>query len=220
MFFVRFLGLIVGAVLSILIAIFFVSIILFMVFYNQDWVQYKDLMTFKMIFSTLPWAIISLAIIFVVIFEVFIKKLLPLYRKPMLITLAVTVFLILIISFGINQSKGFQNLCSCNSSNFKPLERLFNKQRKNYNNLIKRGKIIDMKNKEIKIKLEDGQTVTINKNNFCENCIDGVKISDDVVLSGTNINGFFKPLKGKKDESCTSCGFKNEIKSRNNCNIR
>jgi len=60
--------------------------------------------------------------IFIVIFEVFIKKLLPLYRKPMLITLTSLVLLIMAISFGVNQSKAFQSLCGCNSSKFKPLE--------------------------------------------------------------------------------------------------
>jgi hypothetical protein len=54
MFMVRFLGLIVGAILSVLITVFFVSITLFMIFYDEGMAQHKDLMTFKMLFSTLP----------------------------------------------------------------------------------------------------------------------------------------------------------------------
>jgi uncharacterized membrane protein len=50
----RILGLLIGSIMSILIAIFFVSIVLFMVFYNNNTLQNRDLMTFRMVFTTLP----------------------------------------------------------------------------------------------------------------------------------------------------------------------
>jgi hypothetical protein len=162
--------------------------------------------------------IIGLAVVFVIIFEFFAKKILPLYRKPMLITLAALVLLVITASFGLNQSKAFQNLCSCNSTRLKPIAWMFKGNKDNYNRMIKSGRIKEINGQEIVVELNDGQIVSINKNRFCKECRNDLNVLDEVVLSGINGKNGFKPLRGKKYDGCFNCELENEIKSDNSCN--
>lgn len=136
----------------------------------------------------------------------------------MLVSLAVLGLLIFAVSFGINQSKAFKDLCSCNSR-IKPLERMLQRHNKAYDSLIKKGKIKEIQNKIVIVELEDGQILKMNQNMFCKHCMNNLNIDEDVIISGFNTKNGFKPSKGKKGLSnCNDCELKNEIKLNNSCN--
>ena len=136
----------------------------------------------------------------------------------MIVSLAVLGLLIFAVSFGINQSKAFKSLCSCNSR-IKPLEWIFQKQNKTYDSLIKKGKIKEIQNKMVVVELEDGQILKMNKNMFCKHCMNNLNINEEVIISGFNSKNGFKPSKGKKGlNNCSDCELKNEIKLNNSCN--
>ena len=219
LFIIRFFGLLIGALVSILISIFFTSVIIFLIFYNQLF-QNKELLNFKMIFSIFPWAIIGLLAIFSFIFELFLKQLTPMYKKPILISILIIGLLVVLISFGINQNKDFKNLCTCGHDRIGAISWIFSNHEDRLNRFIKKGIIKEIKEDLIAIELENGNILQANRNLFCSRCFNNIYVADQVLISGEQGENEFIPLKIKKASGCSSCNMENEINNSGSCTIK
>lgn len=217
-FIIRFLWLLIGSLISTLIVIFVLSLIIFMLFYGENnLISYQELLSFKMIFNVFPWAIIGLLIVFLIIFELFIKKLLPLYKMPVLITVILITILLGLSSFFVNQNSKFKSMCQCRQNKFKLIEWIMLRNQSKYNKIVKTGIVNKIYTDKVEIKIGE-DVLMVDKKIFCGYCLSGLKENDNIIISGNWISGEFVPFRIKKDMNCQECSMENEIKSQGSCN--
>jgi len=216
-FVLRFLWLLIGTLISALIVIFVLSLITFILFYSKNnLIQHQELMSFKMFFSVMPWAIIGLLTIFLIIFELFIKKLLPLYRIPLIITIGLVIAFLGISSFLINQNKSFKSMCQCQQGKFKFVDWIISSNKTKYDQIIKTGIVNKINTDMVEIKIGE-ELLNVNNNIFCGYCLANLKELDEVLVSGNWVSDKFIPFKVKKNVNCQGCNLKNEIKPMGSC---
>ena len=163
----------------------------------------------------MPWAIMAMILVFGIIFELFLKQLFPIYRKPTLIIMFLIIFGVFSISFWVNQTKAFQSLCSCGGGNLKPIAWILKSFDKQYDESIKHGQVVKILSEKVEIKLNNGDILLINKNIICGYCLKTLRENDKVIVSGNIERNIFVPIKVKKDNNCKNCN--GEINSNNTC---
>lgn len=70
----------------------------------------REVMSVAMIVKVLPWALIAAAVAFLILFEISLSKIMPLYRKPIIMVMMFVIAVAIGASFLINRMVMFREM--------------------------------------------------------------------------------------------------------------
>jgi len=106
----RALALFLLLIMSALFMLFMLGAVIFFVFYHNNFIGMREVMSVAMIVKVLPWALISAAVAFLILFEISLSKIMPLYRKPIIMVMMFVIAVAIGASFLINRTVMFRKM--------------------------------------------------------------------------------------------------------------